>query len=169
MHGHRTEEAAPGDRPAAREGALPHEMTIRVRGYHCDFYGHVNNARFLELFEEARWRWAESVVDLPAWQASGYGFVVAGVNVRYRRPAPEGLLLRIRSDIARLDGKFGVFHQEVFAADEGQLLVEADVTFAVVDSRTGRALPLRGEADAPFTAWRREHENLPHSIADDGA
>ena len=134
-------------------------MTIRVRGYHCDFYGHVNNARFLELCEEARWRWAETVVDLPAWQAAGFGFVVAGIDIRYRRPAPEGLLLRIRSDITRLDEKFGVFRQLILDADDGRLLVEADVTFAVVDTKTGRALPLRGEADAPFAAWRREQDS----------
>lgn len=135
---------------------MPHEMTVRVRGYHCDFYGHVNNARYLELFEEARWRWAESVIDLPAWQAAGFGFVVAGIDIRYRRPAPEGLMLRIRSDISRLDAKFGVFRQEILDAADGRLLVEADVTFAVVDTRTGRALPLEGRADEPFTAWRRE-------------
>ncbi|MBM4131076.1 acyl-CoA thioesterase [bacterium] len=82
---------------------MPHEMTVRVRGYHCDFYGHLNNARYLELLEEARWQWAESVMDLPAWQAAGFGFVVAGI-----------------------------------------------------DTRTGRALPLAGRADEPFTAWRRE-------------
>ena len=133
---------------------MPHEMTIRVRGYHCDFYGHVNNARFLELFEEARWCWAESVIDLPAWQAEGFGFIVAGIDIRYKRPAPEGLLLRITSDIRRLDVKFGVFRQEIRDAGSGRLLVEADVTFAVVDVKTGRALPLRGRADAPFTAWR---------------
>ena len=136
---------------------MPHEMTVRVRGYHCDFYGHVNNARFLELFEEARWRWAESVIDLPAWQAAGFGFVVAAVDIRYKRPAPEGMLLRVVSDIARLDVKSGVFRQEIFDAAGGKLLVEADVTFAVVDTKTGRALPLRGEADAPFTTWRRGH------------
>lgn len=135
---------------------MPHEMTVRVRGYHCDFYGHVNNARYLELFEEARWRWAESVIDLPAWQADGFGFVVAGIDIRYRRPAPEGLLLRIRSEITRLDAKFGMFRQEILDAADDRLLVEADITFAVVDTRTGKALPLEGRADEPFTAWRRE-------------
>lgn len=29
-------------------------MNIRVRNYHLDGYGHVNNARYLEFLEEAR-------------------------------------------------------------------------------------------------------------------
>ena len=36
---------------------------IKVRGYHADLYGHVNNARYLELLEEARWNHFENSVD----------------------------------------------------------------------------------------------------------
>ena len=30
-------------------------VRLRVRGYHLDGYGHVNNARYLEFLEEGRW------------------------------------------------------------------------------------------------------------------
>ena len=30
-------------------------VSMRVRGYHLDGYGHVNNARYLEFMEEGRW------------------------------------------------------------------------------------------------------------------
>ena len=30
-------------------------MKLTVRNYHLDGYGHVNNARYLEFLEEARW------------------------------------------------------------------------------------------------------------------
>lgn len=30
-------------------------VALRVRGYHLDGYGHVNNARYLEFMEEGRW------------------------------------------------------------------------------------------------------------------
>ena len=31
---------------------MKHSITkIKVRGYHADFYGHVNNARYLELYQ----------------------------------------------------------------------------------------------------------------------
>ncbi|SQA97049.1 Long-chain acyl-CoA thioesterase FadM [Cedecea neteri] len=32
---------------------------IKVRGYHMDVYQHVNNARYLEFLEEARWEGLE--------------------------------------------------------------------------------------------------------------
>ncbi|EBQ5939609.1 thioesterase, partial [Salmonella enterica subsp. enterica serovar Enteritidis] len=34
--------------------------TIKVIGYHIDAFGHVNNARYLEFLEAARWDWLES-------------------------------------------------------------------------------------------------------------
>ena len=31
------------------------QTKIKVRGFHLDVYQHVNNARYLEFLEEARW------------------------------------------------------------------------------------------------------------------
>jgi thioesterase-3 len=127
-----------------------HVLRLKVRGYHCDFYGHVNNARYLEFLEEARWGYFEERVDLPAWQARHQGFVVAGINISFRRPAPEGAVLEIVSRMGELGPRFGVIHQLVRHADTGKTVAEADITFAVVDTRTGRSLPLEGEVRAPF-------------------
>jgi acyl-CoA thioesterase FadM len=39
------------------------ENTIKltVRGYHLDGYNHVNNARYLEFLEEARWQYFDNL------------------------------------------------------------------------------------------------------------
>ena len=39
----------------AKKQALMHESEVRVRGFHVDVYQHVNNARYLEFLEDARW------------------------------------------------------------------------------------------------------------------
>ena len=41
---------------------------IRIRGFHCDAYGHVNNARWVELLEEVRWGWLDRDMDLSSWK-----------------------------------------------------------------------------------------------------
>ena len=38
---------------------MSHETTFPIRTFHTDSFGHVNNAKYLELLEEARWRYAE--------------------------------------------------------------------------------------------------------------
>ena len=37
------------------------QTQIKVRGYHLDVYQHVNNARYLEFLEEARWDGLEKI------------------------------------------------------------------------------------------------------------
>ena len=127
-----------------------HTKTIKVRGYHCDFYGHVNNARFLELLEEARWSYLEDSLDLAKWKEQDLGIVVAALTINYRRPAPVDIVLEIRSTVGDIGAKTGIIHQEVFNLATGKLVADADVTFAVVDTKTGRAVPLSGEVRAVF-------------------
>ncbi len=40
-------------------------MKLTVRNYHLDGYGHVNNARYLEFLEEARWTFFKSMTFCP--------------------------------------------------------------------------------------------------------
>lgn len=124
---------------------MEHILRIKVRGYHCDFYGHVNNARYLEFLEEARWSFLETGLDLGEWKRRGLGFVVTEVNIRYRRPAGLDTVLEIRSRTGELGPRRGVIEQEVVRADGGETVASARVTFAVIDLAAGKAVPLEGE------------------------
>ena len=57
-------------------------IEIKVRGYHVDIYGHVNNARYVEFLEEARWAFAEDSLDLAQWQEQGIGFLTSTIAGR---------------------------------------------------------------------------------------
>ena len=124
---------------------MKHSTRIKVRGYHCDFYGHVNNARYLELFEEARWRYLEEGLDLGYWKERHMGFVVVAVTLNFRRPAGLNTPLLINSSIDRLGGRSGIIRQEMLNEETGKTIADAELTFAVIDLRTGKALPMEGE------------------------
>ncbi len=124
---------------------MEHTLRIKVRGYHCDFYGHVNNARYLEFLEEARWSFLETGLDLQAWKQKGLGFVVTAVNIRYLRPAGLNAVLEIRSRMGSLGERRGVINQEVFNVADETRVASAEVTFAVVNLESGRGVPLDGE------------------------
>jgi len=64
-----------------------HTTEIKVRGYHLDVFGHVNNARYLEFLEEARWAIFDDKVNLEDLAREGYVFTVVNININYRRPA----------------------------------------------------------------------------------
>ena len=124
---------------------MTHTLRIKVRGYHCDFYGHVNNARYLEFLEEARWGFLEDGLDLAEWKARGLGFVVTEVTIKYRRPAGLNAVLEVRTRTGSLGPRGGVILQDVVLVESGELAASAQITFEVIDLARGKAVPLDGE------------------------
>lgn len=125
--------------------SLVFSTEITIRGYHVDVYGHVNNARWVELFEEARWRWLDENLDIAAWDTIGQGIAVVSLDVSYRRPAHMHDRLEFRCWVEKLGGRSAVCRQEVRRVESGDCLVEARVTFLLIDRRSGRPRPMEGE------------------------
>ncbi|WP_434745168.1 acyl-CoA thioesterase [Candidatus Pantoea rara] len=121
------------------------QTTIKVRGYHLDVYQHVNNARYLEFLEEARWQWLEEVEAFHWLQEQKLAFVVVNININYRRPAVLGDVLTIDSEITQLNGKSGIIAQRVLLAGQDTVVADAALTFVCIDLRTQKAVVLEGE------------------------
>ncbi|WP_052283854.1 YbgC/FadM family acyl-CoA thioesterase [Kluyvera genomosp. 1] len=121
------------------------QTQIKVRGYHMDVYQHVNNARYLEFLEEARWEGLESSAGFQWMSANHIAFVVVNININYRRPAVLGDLLTVTSQVQQLNGKSGVLSQVVTLEPEGQVVADALITFVCIDLKTQKALALEGE------------------------
>jgi thioesterase-3 len=127
------------------------KIQIKVRGYHLDLYGHVNNTRYLEFLEEARWTIKEKYFDFPLSHDEGRGFVVVNTNISYRQPACLGDLLEIRTFVKSIGGKSATFRHEIYKGDI--LIAHADVTFVIIDLKTGKAVRIDGK-------WRERLEAL---------
>ncbi|PIJ52222.1 thioesterase [Erwinia sp. OLTSP20] len=121
------------------------QTTIKVRGYHLDVYQHVNNARYLEFLEEARWAWLEQEDAFHWLQKNQYGFVVVNININYRRPAVLGDLLQVESELVALSSRSGVISQRVCLSPGGEDIADARLTFVCIDLNTHKALPMEGE------------------------
>lgn len=121
------------------------QTTIKVRGYHLDVYQHVNNARYLEFLEEARWEWLEEVEAFHWLQEQKLAFVVVNININYRRPAVLGDVLTIDSEITQLNGKSGIIAQRILLAGQETVVADAALTFVCIDLRTQKAVALEGE------------------------
>lgn len=129
------------------------QTTIKVRGYHLDVYQHVNNARYLEFLEEARWQWLEEADAFNWLQQQQLAFVVVNININYRRPAVLGDVLAIDSEMTQLNGKSGVITQRVTLAGSETLVADAALTFVCIDLRTQKAVALESELRARLEAF----------------
>jgi len=116
---------------------------IKVRGYHADFYGHVNNARYLEFFEEDRWAHLESKIDLKKWAAKGLFFLVVNINVNYRSAVSVGETLLVTTRLEEIGNKSAVMKQEIVFKSTKNIAADALVTFVFGD-RNG-AMKMEGD------------------------
>lgn len=117
---------------------------IKVRGYHADFYGHVNNAKYLEFFEEDRWAQLESKIDLKKWAAQGIIFLVVNINVNYRLAVPVGETLLVTTDVEKIGKRSVVLQQKILLKESRKVAADALVTFVISD-KSGRAVSMEGE------------------------
>lgn len=125
---------------------------VKVRGYHTDFYGHVNNARYLEFFEEDRWARFESAIDLRQWMKQGLAFLVVNINVSYRRAVPLGATILITTKLEKIGNKSVALKQEILFKETEEVAADAIVTFVIQDA-TGKAAPIEGELLKTLESW----------------
>jgi acyl-CoA thioester hydrolase len=105
-----------------------------VRSYECDSYGHVNNANYLNYLEYARYEFLKSIgFDYPGALKAGYGVYVARVEIDYKKSAFTDDTLIIKSWPVKKGAVSGVIAQRILREED--IIVEAKVTWAFVDSR----------------------------------
>ena len=114
-------------------------MNIRVRNYHLDGYGHVNNARYLECLEEARWAFFEEHGLLS--EIDGLMLVVVRTDIRYRRAAVDGDILRFEGRLKELTSRHIILTQNI-VLPSGKNAVEAESTLMVVSAESGRSISI---------------------------
>ena len=114
-------------------------MNIRVRNYHLDGYGHVNNARYLEFLEEARWAFFEEHGLLS--EIDGLMLVVVRTDIRYRRAAVDGDILRFEGRLKELTSRQIILTQNI-VLPSGKNAVEAESTLMVVSAESGRSISI---------------------------
>ncbi|GHV94424.1 thioesterase [Spirochaetia bacterium] len=123
------------------------ECSLIVRTYECDSYGHVNNANYLNYLEFARYELLKDIgFDYPRAVKAGYGVYVARIEIDYKKPAVTDEKLTIKTWPIKKGAVSGILIQEIWRGED--LLVEAKVTWAFVDSR-GIPAKIPPEWDVP--------------------
>lgn len=85
-------------------------VQIKVRNYHLDRFGHVNNARYLEFLEEGRWSYSENNGLLEVFEEQKITHAAANININYRKSAQDRDLLMIETQLGAKGDKSITFH-----------------------------------------------------------
>lgn len=118
---------------------------FKIRSFHTDAFGHVNNARYMEFLEEARWQYAEQIGLVELLDNEQLGFIIMDLRIRFRTPIFEGETISISTGLTTLGSTSGEVIQKVTKQGQQALVTHCAAQFILVDRKIGRAMDIEGE------------------------
>lgn len=101
-----------------------------------DFLGHVNNARYMSLLEEARWDHAHhhgmKLTDIKKHQL---GFVVLRADLQFKKELTNRENIQIETTFSPQAAKVMTM-QQIIRKENGEIACIGDITYGVMDIRT---------------------------------
>ncbi len=126
----------------------PHEFFLTIAKNHLDVLGHVNNAAYLQLFEEARWDMiASKGFGAQDIKERGIGPVILDIHLRFKQEVTEGERVHILTQTTDYRGKIGYLEQQMFRAD-GAVVCSAEFVIGLFDLKSRKLI-------APTPEWLR--------------
>ncbi len=104
-----------------------------MKEFHLDTFGHVNNAQYLALYEEARWDFITiNGFGLDRIKREQAGPVLLETTVKFKRELVNRELITIRSTPGEMNGKIMSINQEMIKPD-GKTASEARFSIGFMD------------------------------------
>lgn len=109
------------------------EYDLTVLEAHLDTFGHVNNATYLELYEQARWDFiTKGGYGLKEVQKRAEGPVILELNLKFKRELPNRSQIKILSKFAGFENRLVMkLSQEIRL--EGKIASTLDLKVGLMD------------------------------------
>jgi len=126
-------------------GKFVHELSIPVRWYDMDAFGHVNNSIYFTYFEQTRISWWMEVAP-PSYSLDKMGPVVVTANCSYIKPIvyPEIILSKLYVGPPSRSS-YDCFCKMYSEKNPDILYAEAYAKIVWVDREAGRSTPIPDE------------------------
>jgi YbgC/YbaW family acyl-CoA thioester hydrolase len=108
------------------------EYKFSVRGYELDSYGHVNNAVYLNYYEQARWEIFRQFNLLDCFNKNHLLLVVTEIKIRYSREIGLFDELVIQTKVKK-EAPYLVFYQKMYLCNSNVKVSSANVKTLFTD------------------------------------
>ena len=127
---------------------------IEVRYGDLDPQGHVNNAKHLTYFEQARVQYMIKLGLFTKDQAfMEIGVILADVHITYFAPIYFGQNIKVGVHAAKIGNKSMRWEQNIVYADTEKELARGEVVIVTYDYRTEKTIPIPQEWRDRITAF----------------
>lgn len=111
-----------------------------IKERHLDTFGHVNNATYLELLEEARWEFLNAEgINLKTIHANQIGPIVLECNIKFLKELRLRQMIVIESKVLSFENKIALMSQNIMN-EAGELCTEARLVFGVFDMKARKLI-----------------------------
>ncbi len=119
---------------------------IEVRYGDLDPQGHVNNAKHLTYFEQARIEyWIKMGFFTKDQSFMEIGVIVADVHLTYLEPVYFGQNIKVGVRVVKLGNKSMKWEQNIVDADTGKELARGELVIVTYDYNVGKTIPIPQE------------------------
>ncbi len=117
------------------------EYEVLIQEFHLDSFGHVNNAAYVELYEEARWDFiTKNGFGLDYIKQHQVGPVILDLKVRFKRELLNREKIKITSKTLEIvSPKIMVLEQQMLKPD-GKIASEATFTIGFFDMKNRKLI-----------------------------
>jgi acyl-CoA thioester hydrolase len=123
---------------------------VEVRYGDLDPQGHVNNAKYLTYFEQARIAyWIDMGFFTTDQSFMEIGVILADVHLTYLEPVYFGQKVKVGVHVARLGNKSMTWEQNVIDVESDKELAKAEIVIVAYDYRQEKTIPIP-------QAWREK-------------
>lgn len=113
---------------------------ITIKEFHLDTFGHVNNAVYLQLYEEARWQFiTENGYGLNKIKNTGLGPVILEIKIRFIKELRLREKIIIHSQTGEYSGKIGEIRQWITDSD-GNICSDVEMKIGLFDTRNRKLI-----------------------------
>nr|WP_255433467.1 thioesterase family protein [Brevibacillus sp. LEMMJ03] len=121
---------------------MQHLFDLVVRSTDIDVIGHVNNAKYLEYMEWARFDWmCRQGFTLEELKRRQIMPVVVSIQINYRKELRMLEQVQVRTSVVKIGEKSFVVRHELYNQRD-ERAADADVTMVMIDAVQRRSVPL---------------------------
>ena len=107
---------------------------MTIKEFHLDTFGHVNNATYLQIYEEARWQFiTDNGYGLDKIKTTGLGPVVLEINIRFIRELRLREKITIHSQTGEYNSRVGVIKQWITDSN-GKVCSDVEMKVGLFDT-----------------------------------
>ncbi len=122
------------------------EYELMIKEAHLDSFGHVNNAAYVMLYEEARWDFiTKNGVGLDYIQTNQVGPIILDLSVRFKRELKNRETIIIKSQTVEVISSKIIILEQQMINPQGKVASEGKFTIGFFDLKERKLIDLKEE------------------------